>query len=547
MSVRILILGGGFAGAFTARYLLPYRRRHQLDIELINATNYFVFQPLLPEVASGTISAPDAVTPLRVMLPGVKVRMAEVKTVDMARRQVRVLQGSKRVPIDIAYDHLVITSGQRTNLSLIPGMKEHGLTLRDLADAHHLRNHVIQCLEHADVTTNKKLKQRLLTFVVAGGGFSGVETIGEMMEMIRRMSRFYPNVAAGEIKAILVQRGDRILPELPEKLGHYAFRALQKNGIRVLLQKGIVSVFNGSVLLDDDSRLETATVISTIGNEASTLARGLGIPLVRGKLAVKPSLQLSAYDEVWAAGDVALVPLTTTRKPGDQGADEPIQQFAPPTAQFAVRQARRLAENLILSITGKPVSDFTYKPKGSLASLGNYRGVAEVMGVRIAGLPAWVLWRGFYIAMLPGFATRLRIALNWFFDYFLPRNTVQIKTDVLSGTRHIRVAAGDVLFDPGQIADGFYVVMEGALELRVPATGQGSEDFVRLYRSGDHWGERLIHTDQYMPGRLRALEDSRILVLNGNDFITLRHSLPMLEAYFNSLPEEHYAPSLRRD
>ncbi|MDT8429165.1 MAG: FAD-dependent oxidoreductase [Pseudomonadales bacterium] len=546
MSVRILILGGGFAGAFTARHLLPFRRRHQLDIELINATNYFVFQPLLPEVASGTISAPDAVTPLRVMLPGVKVRMAEVKSVDRVNRKVRVVQGSKRVPIDIAYDHLVITSGQRTNLSLIPGMREHGLTLRDLADAHHLRNHVIQCLEHADVTTNKKLKQRLLTFVVAGGGFSGVETIGEMMEMIRRMSRFYPNVAVEEIKAILVQRGDRILPELPEKLGHYALRALQKNGIEVLLKKGIASVFSGSVLLDDDSRLETATVISTIGNEAGNLARSLGIPLVRGKLEVNPGLQLSGHEDVWAAGDVALVPLPATRQNGDSNADAQAQQYAPPTAQFAVRQARCLAQNLILSITGKPVRDFSYQPKGALASLGNYRGVADVMGIRIAGLPAWVLWRGFYIAMLPGFATRLRIALNWFFDYFLPRNTVQIKTDVDSGTRHIRVAAGDVLFDPGQIADGFYVVMEGALELRVAAGPEGGEDFVRLYRAGDHWGERLIHTDQYMPGRLLAVEDSRVLVLNGRDFISLRQSLPMLESYFNSLPEAHYAPSLRR-
>ena len=187
---KILIVGGGFAGAFAAKYLRRNAGNH-CEVELINSTNYFVFQPLLPEVVSGTISAPDAVTPLRYMLPGVRVRMAEVTNIDMQAQHVDLLQGTRRFPQSIDYDQLIIAVGQKTDLSLATGLEAHGLCVRDLAGAHELRNRVIQCLEHADITRNRQVKQRLLTFVVAGGGFSGVEIMGELVEMIRRTLRFY--------------------------------------------------------------------------------------------------------------------------------------------------------------------------------------------------------------------------------------------------------------------------------------------------------------------------------------------------------------------
>ena len=537
--IRVVILGGGFAGAFTAKYLSRHKLKN-IEIELINETNYFVFQPLLPEVASGTISAPDAVTPLRIMLPGVKVRMASVKGVDFSHKTIRLVQGSQRVPIDLPYDHLVITAGQRTDLSRVPGMTEHGFIMRNLADAYRLRNHVIQCLEHADVTTNAELKQRLLTFVVAGGGFSGVETVGELIEMIRRTLKYYPNVSKSDVRAVLVQRGNRLLPELPERLGYYTQRKLAQRGVDVRLGCSISTSTAYAVVFDDGSQLQTATVISTVGNAVRPLIQQLGIELRHGKIPVNACLQIEGLDNVWAAGDVASIPMPPKNGEPANGID-----FAPPTAQFAVREARLLARNLLAMTQGKSLLDFRYTPKGSLASIGNYKGVAEVFGLRLSGLFAWLLWRGFYIAMIPGFATKLRIALNWFFDYFLPRNIVQIKTDTPAGTRFIRLAKGDVLFKPGQLTDGFYTVVEGKLELRVSPDREDQTEFIRVYQLGDHWGERLINSDAYMPGTLRALQDSKILVLSGSDFDNLKKALPVVGAYFEQADEQQYAPSLR--
>lgn len=534
---RVVIIGGGFGGAFTAKHL--YRlNAAAFSVELINETNYFVFQPLLPEVASGTINAPDAVTPLRLMLPGIKVRMARVTRVDLDNRLVHFVQGTKRVPQQVSYDHLVIACGQKTNLDLVSGFAEHSLTMRNLADAHQLRNQVIQCLEHADITTDHELKRQLLTFVVAGGGFSGVETIGELSQMIHRTLRYYPNISAEEITAVLIQRGDRLLPELPESLGEYARRELARRRIDIRLNASVVDATSGCIKLDDDSRIRTSTLVTTVGNGPGDIIRSLGIALSRGKLPADPYLRISGQKNVWGVGDAVLIPLTRE--------NDPSPAYAPPTAQFAVREARTVARNILALQGGRDLERFAYSPKGSLASLGYYRAVAEVFGLRLSGLLAWLMWRGLYIGMLPGFATRLRVALNWLFDYFLPRSIVQIRNEERSATRFIRVAKGDVLFRPGQLTDGLYTVVEGSLESRIPDTALG-EDFVRILGVGEHWGERTISGDFETKGTLTALEDSRLLVLARDDFRNLRRSLPPLDDYFEHIPDKIYAHSLRRD
>ena len=539
---RVVIIGGGFAGAFTARYLRRLLGA-AIEIELINDTNYFVFQPLLPEVAAGIIAAPDAVTPLRVMLPGVRVRMGRAYKVDFERRVVTLVQGTKRVPIELNYDHLVLATGQRSNLDLLPGFSEHSLSMKNLSDAHVLRNHVIQCLEHADVTEDAALKQRLLTFVVAGGGFSGVETMGEVAEMIRRTLPLYPNISKDELRPILIQRGERLLPELPAGLGGYSQQQLAKRGIDIRLNTGIAGASAQAVELDDGTSIETLTLVSTIANGPTEFVTQLGIELERGKLPTDAFLHLRGHDRVWAVGDGAAV----VHNPETQA-------LAPPTAQFATAQAECLAVNIGATIQGRTLSAFAFEPKGALASLGHYSAVAQLYGVRISGLLAWFIWRGFYILRLPGFATKVRVTLNWFFDYFLPRNTVQIQTSTARATRYVRVKKGERLFAPGQLPDGFYAVVEGLLESRVgenaAATGEAScsdGDYVRLLGPGDHWGERTLTADLATKGSLVAKEDSLVLVLNGSDFKQLRHSLPMLDRYFDQIPEDAYPQALRNN
>ncbi|MDX1405146.1 MAG: FAD-dependent oxidoreductase [Woeseiaceae bacterium] len=532
---RIVIVGGGFGGAFAAKYL----RRHlgrDADIEIINSTNYFVFQPLLPEVASGTINAPDAVTPLRYMLKGIRVRMADVIAVDRDKQRITILQGSRRIPQYIDYDHLVIAVGQQTNLEISAGMREHALCMRNLADAHGLRNRVIECLEHADITRDENLKRRLLTFVVAGGGFSGTETIGELIEMIHRTLKFYPNVSKDQIRAVLVQRGDRILPELSRPLGEYAAKKLGKRNVDIRCHASVASATATAVFLDNGERIDTATFISTVGSGPTGFTSELGIDLERGKIPVDEYLQIKGSQSLWALGDAALIPL-----PSADG--EP--RFAPPTAQYAVREAKCLAGNIAALHQGRELQAFAFRPWGSLASIGHYSAVAELFGLRLSGLTAWLLWRAIYIGMLPGFSTRLRVALNWLFDYFLPRSIVQIANRRSAATQYRRYARGDVISGEGQIVDGFYTVISGYLESRIPDP-HGGEDFVRILGPGDHWGERSLTEHTRTVGTLTAAEDATVMVLPADDFHNLCDAFPVLDDYFEKISDKIYAPSLRK-
>lgn len=529
---RIVIVGGGFGGAFTARYLKRYTPAGT-EIELINSTNYFVFQPLLPEVASGNISAPDAVTPLRQLLPGVKVRMGTVTGIDRDASSVNLLQGSYRTPQKRHYDHLVIAAGQETNLDIAPGFREHALCIRNLADAHELRNKIIRRLEHADVTEDPVIKERLLTFVVGGGGFSGVETVGEISEMIRRTLRFYPNVGQSDIRTVIVQSGNRLLPELPEKLGGYAERILRKRGVEVILATRVGGATANAVYLSGGQRIEACLYVSTVGNGPTRFCSSLGLPLERGKLPVDRTLKVRGEDNIWAVGDAALIPM-----------DDDGDTFAPPTAQFAVREAKSLAKNITAALIGGDPKPFAYKPSGALASIGNYKGVAQILGVSFSGLIAWMTWRFLYIGMLPGFSTRLRVALNWAFDFVMPRSIVQIATHNTSSAITRRYAKGDIISKPGQFVDGLYTVLDGYLESRVPQR-DGQEDFVRILGPGDHWGEVQATTGAQTFGTLTATEDARVLILKADDFRSFRAAFPALNEYFEHINQKIYPPSLR--
>ena len=529
---RIVIVGGGFGGAFTARYL---RRLvpGDTEVELIDSNNYFVFQPLLPEVVSGNISAPDAVTPLRQLLPGIKVRMGTVIGVDRAARTVRLLQGSYRVPQESHYDHLVIAGGQRTNLDIAPGFRDHALSLRDLADAHELRNKVIRRLEHADVTADAVIKRRLLTFVVGGGGFSGVEAVGELSEMIRRTVRFYPNINQQEVRTVIVHSGDRLLPELHEKLGSYARKMLENRGVEVVLNTRVSSATANAVFLSNGERIDSCLFLSTVGNGPTEFCQSLQLPLERGKISVDQTLRVRGEENVWALGDSAMVPL-----------DGSGERFAPPTAQYAVREARCLARNISAVLEGREPDPFDFTPRGVLASIGNYKGVARLFGMNFSGLPAWMLWRFAYIGMLPGFSTRLRVALNWLFDYFLPRSIVQIANRDARSTATRRYAKGDVLSRPGQYVDGLYTVLEGQLVSRIPRH-DARGDHIRILGPGNHWGEVLATAGELTQGTLTAIEDTRVLIFRADDFRNLRQALPALEDYFQGIDPSVYAPSLR--
>ncbi len=535
---KIIIVGGGFAGVFAAKAL---RRKmgEDADIELISKDNYFVFQPLLPEVAGGGINSSDAITSLRLLLKNVKVRLAEVTKIDFESKTLTVMQGTRRMPVELTYDHIVLAMGQSADLSRFPGLPEHALTMKYMGDAFQLRNQIIRSLEHADIAHIPEIKKQLLTFVVVGAGFSGVETVGEIKHLIDNSLKYYPNIKPEDVTVKLIEFADRILLELPESLGLYAKQQLEKHGIDVITNVGVNSATATSAELSTGEILPTRTIVATIGTGPNKLVQKLKLDMQWGKIKVDRMLRVPGYDNVWALGDAALIPLK----------DDPVERydFAPPTAQFAVREGEQLALNLRRVIKGWELKEFAYVSRGAMASLGASKAVAEVNGFKLKGIFAWLLWRSFYLSFLPGFVTKVRVLINWILHSFVPRNISMIEAPTRPATRYMHFRKGDHVFDRGMIADGFYTVIKGQFELLLdhPETGEKIE---RTYGPGQHFGERIILGRARRTGLVRATEDSVVLWVARDDFKRFAQGFPMLDDYFNNYIRDKFgAEALSED
>lgn len=508
---RVVILGGGFGGVFTARHLR--RAGPGVDVELISRNNFFVFQPLLPEVAGGNVHPSDAVSPLRLFLPGVTVRVAEVRKIDFAAKTVHVTAGRDREVALVRYDQLVIALGQVVDLSRTPGLAERALVMKDVTDAFSIRNHVLGCLEEADQLPDSVRKQRLLTFVVIGGGFTGVETIGEVEDLIRKTLRHYPGIRSGQIRIVLVQHGSRILPELPEHLATHAADALRRRGVEILLKTGVKLVGPAGIETDNGLVLDAETIIAAIGNAPSPLVRSMPLPLQHGRIVVDGCLRVQGMENVWALGDNALIPLSG----GGQGGDD----HAPPLAQFAFREAKVLARNILGAIEGRPPSPFQYKSLGTMASLGGGTGVADVMGVRVTGFFAWAAWKLLYFSLLPSIANRVRYAVDGLLSLVFSRSIAQIRAAGIT-SHTIRLLAGDVVLEPGFEPAGVYIVTSGLLQLDVAQDGAGDQEAQsRRLGPGDPFGLSLDGKPPAEPQRVRACEDSTAFFIAKDDLARL--------------------------
>ena len=527
---KVLVIGGGFGGVFAAK-ALERLGRGKAEVELVNANNYFVFQPLLPEVAASSIHSADAVVPLRQLLRHLQVRQAEVIGIDFAKKSVTVVQGTRRVPVDLAYDELVIALGTGVDLNRFPGLPEHALTMKDLADAHRLRTHVIGCLETADITDEPEAKQQLLTFVVVGAGFSGVETVAEVRELVRRALKYYTNIKTDEIRFYLIEYANRILPTFSADLAEYATRRLQIHGIEVLTGVGTKSATGTAVELTDGRIIPTSTIVATIGTGPHPLVSALGLDMHWGRIRTDRFMRVPGHDGVWALGDAALIPLV------DDPKEDPAH-YATQTAQFAVREGRQMADNIVAKIEGKALKPFAYTSKGSLASLGMSKAVADVYGIKLSGTLAWLLWRGFYLSFLPGFAAKFRVGVTWLLNSVMPPNIVQIQVPP-PATRYIHYRKGDRVFEPGMLIDGFYTVTKGAFKLTIdnPETG---EHFEKLFGPGDHFGERVLLRSALRTGLVVALEDGILLFIAQKDFTRFARAFPFLDQYFKDYIEKTF-------
>ena len=521
---RILILGGGFAGLYAARNLQRLMGK-EAAIEVVNRENYFVFQPLLPEVAGGAISAVNAVSPLRFLTRKIFIRKAEIDSINPEAQTVTVFQGVQRRPTVLEYDHLIIALGSGSDLSRTPGLNEHAFTMKTLSDARRLRAHVIERLEHADITRLPEVKKGALTFTVIGGGFSGIETVGEIKELIDRSLRYYPNIKASEIRVVVLEFADRILNEMPESLAAYAQSKLNQRGIEVQLGVGVAEATGTQLVTTTGEVIETRTIVATIGNTPPPVVATMPLTLKQGRILVRRDFRADGFENIWAIGDCALIPMTETASNRED--------FAPPTAQFAVREAKHLARNVVAALQNRSLKNFHYSSKGSLASLGAGRGVAEVYGIKLTGRLAWLLWRVYYISFLPGMQTRISVLWNWLMDGFSPRSVVQINSEKPQDARYVLYRAGDRIYENGARSDGFYTIASGSVEITGidPATG---EETSRVLNAGDHFGERLLIGATRRIATAVAVEDTKVLVLTRDEFLKLAEGLPFFRTYFET-------------
>ena len=524
----IAIIGGGFAGVYCAQQVVKRLGAERLRVGLIASENHMVFQPMLPEVVGGSLSPQHVVNPIRMICDGADVLKATVTELDIENR-VMILDGGRFTPsVRVTFDHLMLAPGAGVDLSRIPGMSEHAYLMRTVGDAMKLRAAIISRMEEANLVNQHQLRKDMLSFVIVGGGYSGVETAGQIQDLIAGVARYYDNIRPEEASVTLIHSGDRLLSMLGDRLGDYTGRCLEKMGVNIIFNKRVRAVTARTVQLNDGTTITSHLVVCTVGNAPHPLIKALGekgsVPIERGKLVVEPTGQVKGLDRVWAAGDAAVFPKA------DGGC-------CPETAQFAMRQGALIGDNIVASLRKKELKPFRFTGLGELATIGHRKAVAMVFGLRFSGLLAWFMWRSVYLMKLPGLDRKLRVMAEWTFELFFPRDINLLTPSFSSPLGEMHLEVGDSLFRCGEPAQSLYAVKKGRVDI-TDAQGQ----IVKSAGTGEHFGERALMGDGIWRFDATAREPSELVAIDGSTFKTLVKSIGSLEALFKSTAQQYHLP-----
>ena len=413
---RIVILGGGFGGVYAAMQLEKLlARENAVEVCLVSRDNFFLFTPMLHEIAASDLEITNIVNPLRKLLRQIEVIVGDVHQIDLPAKRVLISCDPHNYPQQIGYDHLVLALGSVTNFHNLPGSAEFALPMKSLSDAIRLRAQVLRHMEEANSQCNLSDRQSLLTFVVAGGGFAGVETVAALNDFVREALPFYPSVREEMLRVILVHSGPVILPELGEALGRYTQKVLTGRGVDIRLNTRVKGVTEENVSLVDSSSIPTRNLVWTAGTAPSPLIFSLPCMKAGGRLLVDQFLRVPDWPNLWAVGDCAFVP--DMRNPG---------KSHPPTAQHAMREGKIVAQNIVAALADRPLKSFSFRTIGLLASIGRRMGVARIFGFNFSGFFAWWLWRTVYLSKLPGLDKKIRVAFDWTLDLLFPKDVCAV-------------------------------------------------------------------------------------------------------------------------
>jgi NADH:ubiquinone reductase (H+-translocating) len=518
-SFPIVILGGGFAGAYCARSLrLGLRENTVKSVALLADQNAMLFHPMLAEVSGSSISPLHVVNPLRLFCKGSEIFMGGVEEIDLEQKTVSFSPAPFAPPVNLTFDHLVLAIGSVVDVSRVPGMPEHGYLMKTVGDAMRLRSDVLARLEAASVLSEESIRRKLLTFVIVGGGYSGVETAGQIWDLLRDVQRLYPRINPKEFRLVLVHSGSHLLPQIGEELGKYCEAQLRSRGIEVRLNTRVNAITSERAILNTGDIIETNTVVTTVGNATNPVIKKLfdryHLPNEKGRLITEPTMQVKGYKNLWSAGDCAAVPL----KDGS---------VSPATAQFAMRQGTLLGKNILAARNGQTIQPFRFKTLGEMASLGHRNAVGKVLGFKVSGFLGWLMWRATYLYKLPGLEQKSKVFFEWSLELLFPRDISLLNIKMTEVLGRVHLEKGDPIYHIGDGAFSFYLIERGQVEVDDHCGA------VRKIGPGEHFGERELLQKTTRQFEATALEPTTLLALDKTTFEALTKNSLTLGYFLN--------------
>ncbi len=521
--LRIIILGGGFAGVKCAKSLRRLFSTEEAEIVIFNQENHLVFSPLLADAVGSSLNPFDVVVPLRDLLRGVWCRTEEVLRIDRTANQIEYESedGSTQC---LPFDHLVIACGNVSDMNIVPGMADHAFALKTVGDAIALRSHVMERMERAEVCPNAERRRWYLSFIIVGGGYSGVEVAGEINDLVRGSARLFRNFKAEDAQVILVHSRDQILPEITPSLRAFAQKKMEATGVRLCLNARVAVASPEGVGFADGEFIRGGTIVCTIGSSMAPIVMRLDAEKAKGRLVTDPDMRLRGSGNVWAVGDCAAIINAQDGQP------------SPPTGQFAERQGTQCAANIFRIVQGEPSRPFSFKVLGQLCSIGGHSAVAEMMGLHLSGFLAWFVWRGVYLLKLPSWSRRFQVGFDWGWALLFPRDLAHLRTKLTDRVSHAHYQPGDFVFRQGDAPANFYVIESGEVEILRMTPGRSEEEVLAVLGPGAFFGEQALLSNQPRNASPRARTAVEVLVMGKNVFTQVSKALtPLRDALAQTL------------